>query len=378
MLNFVCDSCGQQIFFENTRCVRCNYNVAFLPGTAELRAIESAGEPAGSEGSLYRAFEETDASRIFRRCENWSKYDACNWLVPADSPNDRCESCLLTDAVPDLSCTEQRGQWVQIEAAKRRLLYNLKRLSLPIEGRAARPDSGLSFRFLKGTREKPVITGHSQGVITLNVSEANSAFRENARQKLGEAYRTVLGHLRHEIGHYYWDRLVASSDNLAPFRALFGEETASYEEAIARHYEDGPPIGWPTTYVSAYATMHPWEDFAETWAHYLHIVDTMETAHAFNLSVSAPAASATRARTSIPDPIRSDFESLFNAWYSLTFALNGLSRSMGARDLYPFVIAEPVRHKLRFVHQLCRKAAKLKGPPSQSTGTTEAIRHTSL
>jgi hypothetical protein len=91
----------------------------------------------------------------------------------------------------------------------------------------------------------------------------------------------LLGHFRHEVGHYFWDRLVATDPHqLEEFRVLFGDDRQDYGEALKRHYDEGAPANWQDTYISMYATMHPWEDFAETWAHYLHIVDTLETAGA--------------------------------------------------------------------------------------------------
>src|SRR6185295_20324525 len=164
--------------------------------------------------------------------------------------------CELTEVIPDLSDPNNLGAWVAIERAKRRLLYTLATLKLPAPGKREEPAAGLSFRFLRGTE---VMTGHSSGVVTLNIAEANAAFRENMREKLGEAYRTVLGHLRHEIGHYYWDRLIAGGAALEQFRSRFGDERQDYEQAIARHYGAVPRSDWAESYISAYATMHPWE-----------------------------------------------------------------------------------------------------------------------
>jgi hypothetical protein len=212
---------------------------------------------------------------------------------------------------------------------------------------------GLAFRFLESTETEPVMTGHDHGVITLNIAEADGSFRENMREKLGEAYRTVLGHLRHEIGHYYWDKLVEPSpERLARFREVFGDERASYEAAIQRHYDEGPPPNWQASYISAYASMHPWEDWAETWAHYLHMTDTLETARTYGLAVSAPGVTGDRERVHVAAVDPSEFDDLTNSWYALTFALNGLSRSMGLPDLYPFAVSDAARAKIGFVHDL--------------------------
>jgi hypothetical protein len=198
-------------------------------------------------------------------------------------------------------------------------------------------------------------------VITLNVAEADHSFRENEREKLGEAYRTVLGHLRHEVGHYYWDLLVKDSDRwLSRFREVFGDERASYQEAIERHYRVGPPAGWHANHISAYATMHPWEDWAETFAHYLHMLDTLETAQSYDLGLTGPNLDGDPQSVYMQWNLAAlgveDFEKIFGRWYSLTFVLNGLSRSMGMPDTYPFSVSKEVREKLKTVHELIGEA----------------------
>jgi hypothetical protein len=214
----------------------------------------------------------------------------------------------------------------------------------------------VAFHFLRGTEEHPVMTGHDDGVITLNIAEADFAFRENMREKMGEAYRTLLGHLRHEIGHYYWDRLIKDGPRLGNFRALFGDESQSYEEAIKRHYEQGAPVDWQTNFVSAYASMHPWEDWAETWAHYLHIIDTLETAKSHGLTVRMPAADKKGERIVTDALAFRDFEALTAGWNALTLAMNSLNRSMGMKDAYPFVLSPQVLGKLRYVHELVQES----------------------
>jgi hypothetical protein len=288
-----------------------------------------------------------------RPCRNAREHDACNWLVPADGAAEFCASCALSEVIPDLSDPYNDQVWRRIEAAKRRLLYTLFALKLPVAARAGGAH-GLAFRFLKGTEEAPVMTGHDDGVITLNVDEADFAFRENMREKMGEGYRTVLGHLRHEIGHYYWDLLVRDGGRLEDFRAAFGDERRSYEEALEHHYEFGPPLGWNESFISAYATMHPWEDWAETWAHYLHMVDTLETAKSHGLTVRVPAAEKPGERIATERLAFFDFDALTTGWNAVTLAMNSLNRSMGMKDAYPFVLTAPVLAKLRFVHELIR------------------------
>jgi len=320
---FTCDHCQQTLYFENNRCVSCGETVAYRPETAQLGTLRTGD----------------------RLCRNALEHDACNWVV--SSPDAQyCKSCELSSVIPDLSDAANDLAWRRIEAAKRRLLYTLNALKLPVDG--------LGFRFLKGTEDEPVMTGHDNGVITLNVDEADFAFRENMREKMGEGYRTVLGHLRHEIGHFYWDRLIGDGPRLEEFRALFGDESQSYEDAITRHYEQGPPADWSEHCISAYASMHPWEDWAETWAHYLHMVDTLETAKSHGLTVRAPAAEKAGERIVTDRLAFYDFEALTTGWNAVTLALNSLNRSMGMKDAYPFVLSAPVLEKLRFVHEVIR------------------------
>jgi len=299
-------------------------------------------------------------------CRNHVQHAACNWLVKAPRVAPPlplyCQSCELTEVIPDLSNPANLEAWVQVERAKRRLLYTLHTLQLPLSSRTRDAEHGLSFRFLRGTKRQPVMTGHRAGVITLNVAEANAAFRENMREKLGEAYRTVLGHLRHEIGHYYWDRLIAGGAALEQFRSRFGDERQDYEQAIARHYGAGPRSDWAESYISAYATMHPWEDWAETWAHYLHMHDTLETAKNHRVAVRVPGVEG--ARVAMDTLAFRDFESLSEGWQAVTLTLNSLSRSMGLSDAYPFVVSKPVLGKLRFIHQLIHEHA---GPKPRRT-----------
>ncbi len=331
---FSCDNCQQTLYFENNRCVNCGEAVGYIP---ELAGLATLRHPDVQQ---------------YRRCRNSIEHDACNWLIAPGSDGDYCRSCALSEVIPDLTDPANDAAWRRIEAAKRRLLYSLFALHLPVHSRIEQPETGLAFRFLKGTEEVPVMTGHDGGVITLNIDEADFAFRENMREKMGEGYRTVLGHLRHEIGHYYWDRLVDCSEWLEPFRAKFGDERASYEEALERHYEFGPHPDWGETFISAYASMHPWEDWAETWAHYLHMVDTLETAKSHGLTVRTPATERPGERIATDRLVFFDFDALATGWSAVTLALNSLNRSMGMKDAYPFVLTGPVLEKLSFVHDV--------------------------
>jgi hypothetical protein len=259
--------------------------------------------------------------------------------------------------IPNLDNPANGESWRKIEAAKRRLVSSLLGLGLPVVSKAEDPANGLAFDFLSEEGGK-VMTGHEDGIITLNIAEADDATREGIRQKLHEPYRTILGHLRHEVGHYYWDRLIDGTGWIERFRELFGDERADYAEALQTHYNQGPPPDWQERFVSSYASSHPWEDWAETWAHYLHIGDALNTADSFALdidSVEMPIDSFESESLSEPDD---PFTRLVNSWVRLTAVLNELSRSMGFRDFYPFVLSNSSIRKLHFVHQVAGGHAK--------------------
>ncbi len=345
------------MFFENTRCVRCNYTLAYVPELARVAALEEVAE------GIWRT--PSDGAR-YRLCDNYRLENVCNWAVPAASPERLCGSCRLTTVVPNLEMPGHREAWFKLEAAKRRLLYTLAQLGCPLRTKAEDPEHGLEYRLLASEPGSgPVLTGHADGTITVNVDEADDAKRERQRMRLHEPYRTLLGHFRHESGHYFWDRLVAGDDaRLEGFRALFGDERADYATALERHYSAGPPVDWQERFISSYAAAHPWEDWAESWAHYLHMTDMLETADESGLLLrpkrrdepSLPAAASAAVTPAAA------FESLLERWFPLTYVLNNLNRSMGLPDGYPFVLSTPVIAKLRAVHETLA-AAHFQGLP---------------
>ncbi|WP_309398981.1 zinc-binding metallopeptidase family protein [Cerasicoccus maritimus] len=343
---FQCDNCGQLLFFENTHCGSCGSQLGYLWRQNMLSAVienDGALEAVASPQARYKF------------CAN-HEHNACNWLVPESSEDPYCRACELNRTIPDLDEPAKVEAWQKLERAKHRLVYSLLRLQLPVKSRFKEHETGLWFDFLANVEgEDPIMTGHDGGLITMNIAEADDVQREATRKNMREPYRTLIGHFRHEVGHYYWDQLVASKpEELERFRILFGDETRDYGEALQDHYDNGAPENWPETFVSAYATMHPWEDWAETWAHYLHIVDTLETAYAFGMSLDAPLKPpASVAMIADFDPYEQpDFEPIMNACLPITFAVNSLNRSMGQPDLYPFVLPPAVFEKLRYVHQL--------------------------
>lgn len=352
MKDFLCDYCGQAVFFENVQCVNCRHSLGYLPDVAAMSALQP------TDNGYWRALAPGAQGRHYRPCQNYSEYQVCNWLTPADNPEPFCLSCRLNRTIPNLSIPENIGYWYRLEVAKRRLVYTLLALRLPLFNKIDDPERGLAFDFLADPDDPfqesaKVFTGHANGVITINVAEADDAVREKMRLDMNERYRTVLGHFRHEIGHYYWELLVKDSAWLGSFRELFGDERQDYDAALQRHYREGPPADWQQRFISAYASSHPWEDWAETWAHYLHIVDTLETAESFGLTFR-PEQSQTPALVAGWNQQSGAFEDLLERWLTLTFAINSINRSMGLKDLYPFVFSAPAVNKMRFAHQLIR------------------------
>ncbi len=359
---FQCQNCGQPLYFENARCDSCGLNLGYLPRREIVTALQPSGE-------VWRALAER--SRLYRSCAN-AQHGVCNWLVAADSPEQFCAACRHNRVIPDLSVPENPGHWRKIEIAKHRLFYTLLKLRLPLANRVEDPRNGLAFDFIADqtapTGHIPVMTGHTNGLITLNLAEADDPERERQRTDMGEPYRTLLGHFRHEIAHYYWDRLVAPGPSLEEFRKTFGDEREDYGVALQCHYAQGPPADWLERFVSAYASAHPWEDFAETFAHYFHMIDTLETANAFGLSMRPKLSAGAELAAKIDfDPYNAEMDRIIEAWLPLTFAVNSINRSMGLPDLYPFVLTPAVIVKLGFVHVLIHGGASGKRRKAAST-----------
>ncbi|MGF1560700.1 MAG: putative zinc-binding metallopeptidase [Geminicoccaceae bacterium] len=346
---FACDYCGQLLYFENSACVRCGHAQGFDPSRLAMIALQPA------DGEVFQSV--ATPAQSYRYCAN-AGYAACNWLIPAEDDSAYCQACALNRTIPDLDADNNLDHWRKIELAKHRLVYALIRLRLPFPPKQNEDDTGLAFDFLADPdpsfREPPVLTGHAQGLITLNVKEADPVERERMRTMMAEPYRTLLGHLRHEIGHYYWERLIRDGGRLDDCRALFGDDSQSYGDALEDHYANGAPADWPAHFVSAYASAHPWEDWAESWAHYMHMVDTLETAFAYGLQTDPRVMpSNVYDVDDLRDPYqRNTFDDLVNDWLPLTIALNSLNRSMGHSDAYPFVLTDPIRTKLRFIHEV--------------------------
>ncbi len=337
MRTFACQNCGQLVFFENTTCLNCGAKLGFEAKENEVITLIDVGDDAQLD-----RFDGQPGS--FFRCAN-AGLVRCNWLV--EHEGELCASCVLTRTRPADGDARGLERLAAAEAAKRRLLFGLGEQNLPTEG--------IAFDLLSSENE-PVTTGHANGVITLDLAESDDDRRERRRLQMGEPYRTLLGHMRHEIGHYYFPILTKDDADRDRARELFGDETASYSDALERHYDQGPPADWSKAFVSAYATMHPSEDWAETFAHYLHIRDTMQTAAEYRIQVGGPDAVA---RVKPAAELRSTpreggvpFTETLADWLPLTYALNALNRSMGSADLYPFLLPPPVVKKLVLVDEL--------------------------
>ncbi|OBK15950.1 putative zinc-binding metallopeptidase [Mycobacterium asiaticum] len=334
MRDFHCPNCGQRLAFENSECLSCGSALGFSLDQISLLVIAKRDQDSDHAGAV--------PANEYQLCANLYLAE-CNWIVPVDHPGGLCESCALTIERPNDQDTVGLAEFARAEAAKRRLIAELKELKLPIVGRDEDPDYGLAFRLLSSAHEK-VFTGHENGVITLDLAEGDDVHREQLRVEMEEPYRTLLGHFRHEVGHYYFYRLISpSQQHLARFNELFGDPDADYQAALDRHYSEGAPDGWQETFVSSYATMHAAEDWAETFAHYLHIRDTLDTSASCGL---APAA-ATFDR---PPVGPSAFATIIEMWLPLSWSLNMVNRSMGHDDLYPFVLPPAVLDKMQFVH----------------------------
>ena len=326
MRDFLCPHCGQRLAFENSLCLNCGSNLGFDLAARDFLVV-------GKDGWTNEPERRTTCANL--------NIASCNWLAAAGA---LCPSCALTRTRPADADLPGIPEFAAAEAAKRRVVLELSELGLPITDRTQDPNAGLCFDLLSSAQER-VMTGHDNGIITLDLAEGDDVHREQLRVSMDEPYRTLLGHFRHEIGHYYFTVLAEHGSARAQFEQLFGDPDVDYQAALDRHYSQGAPAGWKDNYVSSYATMHPAEDWAETFAHYLHIRDTIDTAAAFSF---APAG-ATLDRPLAGDP---GFDRIIELWLPLSWSLNMINRSMGHADLYPFVLAPAVLQKMRLVHHL--------------------------
>ncbi|MGV3541494.1 MAG: zinc-binding metallopeptidase family protein [Rufibacter sp.] len=351
MQTFRC-ACGNKLFYENSQCVCCQREVGWCPVCKGMHAVEPKGQSS---------FTCTNCQAMVVKCYNYSTYNVCNRLVSAETkphPNGQClcDYCQLTKTIPDLSIEGNMTKWYQLEVAKRRLLYLLDRLNLPYGSQEEDFELPLSFDFKEDVHPSPVLgwmglgqeekvfTGHADGKITINLREADPVEREKLRVAFGESQRTLIGHFRHEIGHYYWQLLVQHKDE-AGFKAIFGDhENPSYSDAMDHYYQNGPKANWASSYISAYATMHPWEDFAETWGTYLDMIAVLDTADNQEL-LELPGKGL----------IDNQLETMLERYTALSLKVNEVNRSLGLPDLLPETFTNPVIEKLSYIHRLIQK-----------------------
>ena len=332
---YTCSNCGNLLYFENDICLSCSNSTGFDAAQMEMKSFTGNTE--------------------FKYCAN-AVHGVCNWLIPASDNSEFCTACQLNRTIPPLNNETNHALWIKMERAKHRLVFSLLRLRLHVIPKTE-TNHGLAFDFLvQGNEKEKIMTGHDDGLITINLEEADDAVRVKHQKDLGERYRTLLGHFRHEVGHYYWDLLVKDKPAIEQFRELFGDERKDYATALTEYYEK-PASNWNEHFISTYASAHPWEDWAETWAHYMHMMDTLETAYWFGIGVNTDKLDTSQEiETDVrKDPYEiSDFQKIVKTWMPLTFAINSINRSMGFADFYPFILSPAVVRKLDFIHQLCR------------------------
>lgn len=371
MKTFKC-SCKNQpvLFFESSHCLACGRTVG-------LDDFFEKVEPYEFDEKSGQYFKAAQPQIRYQKCDNYANHKTCNGMVnlnnfvpAADSDEVLCFGCRFNETIPDLTVAAHIPLWRKMETAKRRALYTLKALSLPLRTIARDPKGGLSFDFttdrdvndhfhskLKNT--ETVFTGHASGHITINLAEANDVARSRTMLAMKERYRTLLGHFRHELGHYYFDKLIAGlPEKHALCKKYFGDDEADYKKAMDKYYKHGAPAKWRDHFISEYATMHPYEDWAETWAHYMHIIDTLETAQNFSITGSISGKAADNddvGELNLPQDAyffssQTPITSILDAWIDFSVILNSLNRSMGLRDAYPFVLTQSVCTKLSFIH----------------------------
>jgi hypothetical protein len=339
-------ACGNEIYFINSRCLDCGREVGYLREENAMVAFERAADGA------FVAKGPKAEGELLKKCRNYAEHDVCNWMIPDSAGENYCAACRLNKIIPNLQVPKNKEYWYRLEKEKRRLLYGLDRLGLPFPSKKEDEKNGLAFAFMADHPDKNtyletlgggdrVYTGHAKGLITINVAEADDVSRELMRVRMDEPYRTLLGHFRHEVGHFYWDRLVKESPRRSEFDRIFGSPLGDYGAALKKHYASGARPDWREKYISSYAAAHPWEDWAETWAHFMHMVATMETAHYHGLLDLDPGGPPIFSGLSTSD--------LVDRWSKFAVAFNGVNISMGYHYLYPFVLNAVTYEKLAFV-----------------------------
>jgi hypothetical protein len=335
---FICSTCQHELDFESMSCPNCDSSVGYVSDRRDVVVIVADG-PA-------RYSVDGDSAAQWR-CLNASW--GCNWMLPADGGDVWCLSCRLTRGRPDEADPAAVVAWSAAEAAKRRLVFQLGELGLPIEPRSPTTPRGLAFDLVH-VPGASAVTGHDRGIITLDLSEADERHRDELRRNLGESFRTLIGHLRHEVGHYYFAHLVGQHDRILEFRALFGDERIDYSSALDEHYRrarTGDDKADLSRFVTAYAAAHPLEDWAETFAHYLHTLDGLQTADSHGLAARSREDGG-RVKSASSSPV--SFSSILERWLPVAEMINAIADGLGSSRPYPFTLSPVVVTKLEFVH----------------------------
>lgn len=329
-------SCGQAVFCDNTVCISCGQLLGFDPMLGIIISLKKTLDSCLVDGQ----------GKAYQLCANRRLYQVCNGIVPLDEPQGidaLCNTCQLNRTIPVVERPKNLLRWQRLEAAKRRMIAGLAAVDLQVGAGNQNAAGPMRFDFMEDKRSHPdvlehfVSTGHKNGLITINLMEADDVQRVRQRELSGERQRTLLGHFRHEAGHYFYPQLVVDID---AFKNLFGDPFADYELALRSYYDQGPSSGWGDRFISAYASSHPLEDWAECFAHVLHIQDGLETATAYGLiKPSIQVSTLTEQLTS---------------WNEFVISLNEINRSLGVRDPYPFVVSQIVSTKMNFVQESIR------------------------
>lgn len=357
-------TCGAQLFRENTSCLRCGSLAGYLPDCGWLLTFALHPPFAPGAAATYTNPLPALARRSFKPCSGRTSPHRCNWMIDATDPATQCLACSLTRTTPNRALPGATGRWVAAEHAKRGVLIQLLRLRLPVRSRHIHPD-GVWFDFLEPLPGgPPVLTGHADGLITLNLHEADPAQRAFIQEQMGESYRTLTGHLRHELAHYYWERFARDPTWLQPCRALFGDDRRDYAAALASYHQCGPAPDWANRFISPYASSHPWEDWAETFAHYLHMEEALHTAHCLGLDLRQLHLQAdpfNRATLQSPGlgtpPLDHQFLDAIDRWVLLSLAANELNAALGHPHPYPFILNPAIVAKLHGIHQSLKRCA---------------------
>jgi len=337
MLNQSCGRCGKRVYFDNWSCLSCGVRLALMPDLMQMTAIIER-----YDGTWVEATDPYGPA--YTRCSNSTMHQVCNGIVSLAETGTLCRACRFTAQIPSLAAHNSLQYWQRLERAKRRLLFTLAQLELPLERGPGTREPGLSFAF--GADIHPghrFVTGHCEGLISINVAEADDVERERIRASHGEPYRTLLGHFRHESGHYYLGLLCRAPDIIASIEDTFGDMLGGYDQALDVFYSHGAPADWAERHISVYAASHPQEDWAETWAHYLMIVDTLQSAA--QAGVTAPPWVGQNKAVE-----RGDFDLMLDRWLPLAEFANELARSLGNAEAYPFVLTEAIARKMRLIH----------------------------